>query len=306
VNPFKERLFSVAGLAIAWVSLWVMWADPNPVELFKWSEEEFWQEKVYGKKSYDVIFVGDSRVYRGISPEVLHRRMPEWNFFNFGFSSGRIDRMLLQATSRRLNPEGAKILVLPLSHCSLFCVENEHYLSIAKPSLLHSLPPEWAVRFRSISERRRWWKQPSPETWNYQQKFYRDSGWVGSWTVKNDYESALESYRKYFLKRSRNGVDLQLFDKNLKFCRKKGVRVIAFRMPSCEAMEHLEDEMGGIDFGKVKEIVLENGATWFDVPSDLPLHSYDSSHLDMPSALWFSNYLGEKIQSMFYKSEAKR
>ena len=45
----------------------------------------FWNEKRYGKQQYDVLLMGDSRTYMGVSPEILREYIPNMDIYNFGF-----------------------------------------------------------------------------------------------------------------------------------------------------------------------------------------------------------------------------
>jgi hypothetical protein len=50
--------------------------------------ERFWVMKAQGMSRYDMILMGDSRVYRGLSPQAMEEVLPGERILNFGFSGG--------------------------------------------------------------------------------------------------------------------------------------------------------------------------------------------------------------------------
>ena len=49
--------------------------------------ENFWMNKVKSSKQFDMVFIGDSRCYRGIQPAVFEKELG-LTAFNAGLSSG--------------------------------------------------------------------------------------------------------------------------------------------------------------------------------------------------------------------------
>ena len=46
----------------------------------------YWVVKTFIQKNYDIILLGDSRVYRGISPAMMEQSMPGFRILNFSYS----------------------------------------------------------------------------------------------------------------------------------------------------------------------------------------------------------------------------
>ena len=95
---------------------------------------QFWIHKVHTSERFDMIFVGDSRIYRGIAPSEIQKKMPALSVFNFGFSSGGLNATLLDAAERKLLGSGRKIIILGVSPNALTATSalNEEYKEFKK------------------------------------------------------------------------------------------------------------------------------------------------------------------------------
>ncbi|MFQ6723089.1 MAG: hypothetical protein ACLRFH_01645 [Opitutales bacterium] len=275
-------------------------------ELKKLKEDLFWLNKVYGKEQYDIVLVGDSRTYKGISPEILEKYCKSYSVFNFGFSSGRINRQLLLEAYKKLKPNGARIFVFSCTPIDLINVKNDHWFDLYKelaslnkwPAQLYNLKLKlvpWQERKKLIKAKYNFS--------NYWEMYHKKSGWCACWQKDIFYESTFKSYKEQFAKRSFRKTDLHDFLGNLKWCKENNINVIAFRMISCPEMDILEDRLSGCNFVDVKNAVLQQGGIWLERPNHLQFRSYDASHLDYQSAEKFSNWLGKKLKKILFKIE---
>lgn len=48
----------------------------------KYKSELFWSRKTFAPKKYDVVLMGDSRVYRGLSPKKMVSNLPGMKILN--------------------------------------------------------------------------------------------------------------------------------------------------------------------------------------------------------------------------------
>lgn len=60
-----------------------------------YEKDWFWINKTYPYKKFDIVIYGDSRVYRGISPEKFSEVFPSADIINLGYSSGGINKQAL-------------------------------------------------------------------------------------------------------------------------------------------------------------------------------------------------------------------
>lgn len=292
----KDRTFITLSLVFIF-SILLLLKPLHPNELQKLKENLFWLNKVYGKEQYDVILVGDSRTYKGISPEILTKYCPTFKFFNFGFSSGRINKHLLIEAKKRLKPNGQRVFIFPCTPIDLINVKNDHWYELYKElSTLSKCPHQLynlKLRLSPLQERKTNYNLDF-----YHETYYKDSGWCACWQKDPEYQSTFNSYKEQFSKRPFRKTDLSDFIDNLKWCKNNSIKVIAFRMISCQEMDNLEDELSNCDFTDIKNAVRQQDGIWLQRPYNLQLHSYDASHLDFQSAEKFSHWLGKELKAI--------
>ena len=77
-----------------------------------------------------------------------------------------------------------------------------------------------------------------------------------------------------------------------------GINVIAFRVPTTEQMEILEDSISGYDENFVKNSLIQHSITYLDFQNS-DFSSYDGSHLNEKSARKLSEQIGIKIKELY-------
>jgi hypothetical protein len=56
--------------------------------------DAFWSNKANADAIYDIILMGDSRIYRGLSPEEMATILEDYRILNFGFSAGGLNLLI--------------------------------------------------------------------------------------------------------------------------------------------------------------------------------------------------------------------
>jgi len=260
--------------------------------------ESFWAHKVDAKAEYDMVFVGDSRVYRGIDPEVFERGLyPVVKCFNFGFSSAGLDSFLLGHASRLLNPNGRKILVIGVSVNSFLpsSLENEHLRSVLKWNkkdiwIKKNLYPHLTY-FDSYTPSDIYKIERGEK---YFEQYHLNTGYAASQKVPMDSTSALSAYIAHFSRQNnemRVGAEFLGYIKRLK---EVGIKIIFVRIPTSHAMRVLEDRYGLVTIHQFQHEMNKLGLKWVEF-AGRSYESYDGSHLDESSAWRFSIELAEMI-----------
>ena len=259
-------------------------------------DSRFWCEKRYGKQQYDVLLMGDSRTYVGVSPEILQKYNPNMSFYNFGFCVGRINRQLLREAEKRLKWNGKRILAFSCTCIDLMNVKNEYFFNIGELNLV-------LTALRSILSR----KTNLVDQFNI---FHTPFGYAEGRFSKNEDETSnsLKSYRNSFQKHPFRSSDFKHFVQNLKWCKRNNIKVVAYRMVSCREMDELEDKFSGVDWNKIKQAVLEEGFVWLERPpspllEQIEEHCWDASHLNAEGAELFSNWLGQELAKLDWFKE---
>ena len=85
---FKERIILVSIITV--VLLLVSGLFLPKMESEKIQFRKYWAFKTHRKDKHDIIIMGDSRAYRGISPSEMQKALPNYRILNFGYSSGNV------------------------------------------------------------------------------------------------------------------------------------------------------------------------------------------------------------------------
>ncbi len=262
-------------------------------------KDSFWAHKVRGGKVYDIVFTGDSRVYRGIDPDVFTKQFPDIKAFNYGFSSAGLDSILLHNAVSLLDSKGLKILVIAWSPNSFLgsSLKNEHlrlWKNKDKKDLFikRELYPFLSVfNAYAISDL---YKSMKGE--GYFERFNPGSGFVASGKIPSDPSSALEAYRNQFENEMYSDVAVQAFIKKLKLYKNEGISLFVFRAPVSYEMRMLEDKYFSEQAMAFENALKDAGISFEDFGTE-GYSSYDGSHLTPASANLLSNHVFDLIKS---------
>jgi len=269
----------------------------------------FWVRKTHTPDKFNVTIIGDSRVYRGVAPEVLEQELPGTAVLNLGYSSAGLAGDLCRLAEEKLVPSGLRCIVLGVSPLSLFpsSSENEHLnqftrISGARGWLLSEAPwidvlfsPRPAPDVANWVLKRGDWASPeSFRKGNFQ--IPHGSGWVESWRVPEKPDWALASYAKKFAAERPSPKVLGELCGFVSRWHAAGILVIAFRPPSTLRMERLEDRMSLLPEQEIRRRLTGNGAKWLDITDRYGYHSYDGSHLTADAARRLSGVIGKGLR----------
>ena len=269
-------------------------------------ERWFWLNKTFAPPEYDLVILGDSRIYRGVSPEAIESTLPGTKALNFGFSgAGYYGEYLIEAKSKLSPDANPPILLLGITPHSLTPngAINEHFTQETNrppiyqimytrlPKLMDLLDPiDPALVFIDFASLTNLVDLPGEDIWSYNQVF-NQSGWISSsrFPVQPDY--ALKTYKEIFLN---NHVDEFVVNSllwSIDNWVENGILVFGFRMPTTAEMIRLEDEMSGFDEQEFVSRFEQAGGHWLTICGDC-YASYDGSHLLAEEAIQLSMELG--------------
>jgi len=276
--------------------------------------DRFWVVKTHNHRKYDMLILGDSRVYRGVSPEAMRAVLPDYRILNFGYSAGGLNPMMYREAERRLDPESPhKAIVLGVTPGALlpFTATNEHFLQektrpredvyqrlYLNPYLKFFEPID--LRELLLAARG---KKPKPKEFYYQE--FHDDGWVAARLVPENPEKQLPRYRERFTKESVSEELIRELIEQTKTWVAKGIRVFAYRPPTTRKMVALEEELSGFDEADFVKRFEAAGGVWFSFSVD-DYHSYDGSHLRKDSAVLFSKDLAGHIREYIARGGRRR
>lgn len=263
--------------------------------------ERFWLKKIFANKNYDILIMGDSRTYRGISPQAMQQVLKNYKILNFAYSNGGLNNFMFNEAEKHLSKKRNKqIIVLGVTPYSLTSLseKNKQYLQeLTRPkedvyqrlylnpllTFFSPVKPDFVFSGRS--------KEPQVI---YKQEFF-DNGWVASNKIPSNPHEAIPYYKKDF---SSINVSLTLINNLItktQYWTKKGIKVFAFRPPTTNEMLQLENKTSGFnELSFVKKF--ENaGGHWINIDVS-KYYSYDGSHLSKKSAIKLSKKIAFEIK----------
>lgn len=275
----------------------------------------FWVNKTFAPAQYEVILVGDSRLYRGLSPAQIQPYLPCQKILNFGYSSGGLNEEMFAIAAAKLTPKGRhRAVVLGVTPHSLSGNGRKNeaikkYMNIS-PLLRIRLAAPQAVGGADLLQMfqptsvsmvrqslRNWILNHTPS--RYIQTYHIASGWVASQMDPPAPESALASYAEAFRKTS---VDPRSIDETInavKQWQNSGIQVFGFRPPSSEKMVELENRLSSFDEQAFVTAFERAGGVWIHLPVPTSYMSYDGSHLDKASAQVLSQEIARTMGPYF-------
>ena len=275
----------------------------------KYLGDMFWTKKTYAKSTYNLVLMGDSRVYRGISPEIMETNLPNTKILNFAYSNGGLNATMFAAAHSKLNPsENKKIMLLGITANSIteYTQSNEQYYQEL------NRPREEVWERLYMNPLLYWFSATSPEKLKdlfhpvkqlaYYLSEYHMNGYVESDKYPIDTLEAISSYTKDFNSykvEEKNIVELLNLVKRYSAER---IIVIGFRPPVSEPLKQLEDSLGNYNEATLKIRLIEAGGYWIDI-NHSHYKTYDGSHLTKESAKRFSEFIAVEIKNIIQQQD---
>ena len=278
----------------------------------KYLGDMFWSRKTFAANKYNVILMGDSRVYRGLSPEIMEKQLTKLKILNFGYSNGGLNPTMFKVASEKLNPKSkVKVMVLGVTANAItgFTKNNDQYMRE------FTRPREEVLERLYLNPILYWFSATNPEqlkesfkpknTTSYYLSEYHMNGYVESDKFPADTTEAIASYTDDFTNYKVNKEALSILANEVKEWTAKGITIIAYRPPVSEPMRELEDSLGHYNETLIKQKIEQEGGYWIPVnPNEYK--TYDGSHLDKPSAERFSIDLARQIENILSENIANR
>jgi hypothetical protein len=286
IANFRPKPVAVTVLPLSYNPIF----ESNPVS------ERFWVMKAQAPTHFDMIAMGDSRIYRGLSPQAMQTILQGQRILNFGFSGGGLNPEMYSAAELRLDSNSHQKSILFGVSPQTLCPRteaNDHFLQeMRRPPDYIFLHLYWMplvnlfepVHLSDLSNPV--FQDKSQDQEGYYLEFH-DDGWVASWTIPEYPDSQIDSYRSIFSTTQVSPRLVQdLLDQTQQWVA-QGIKVYAYRPPTSQAMADLENQVSGFDEIDFSARFEAAGGVWFSIPLAL-YHSYDGSHLVKASAVQLS------------------
>jgi hypothetical protein len=267
----------------------------------KYLSEHFWTRKTLSTQKYNVVVMGDSRVYRGVSPDVMKEYLPGLKVLNFGYSNGGLNPTMFRAAEAKITKsDKEKVIIMGISANTVtgFTENNNQYLQEL------TRPREEVIERLYFSPVKYWFSPTSPEGlkqhfWGvkentYYYNHYHLNGYVLSEKFPVDTMEAIPSYIKDFTNYKVDQRKLSDLYQQVSEWTQHGILVFGFRPPVSHPMYLLEDTLGLYNETAIKTSFTAAGGYWIDL-QHTDYQTYDGSHLEERSAIKLSKKLAESI-----------
>ena len=264
------------------------------------AQNRFWILKTFVDSAYDMVLMGDSRSYNGLSPEILAETEPGMRVLNFGYADGGFNPLIFRAAERKFAPDARRrILVLGVSPNSMTPKRGGRNLRYLEQ---HGKSPDYVFAHLRMAPFLSWFDSFEPAEM-LDRRFtatarirreYHAHGWLSeTWDPPNPRQQL-----PFFIARFKdNAASKELADgliSQVGRWRSEGYEVFGFRPPNTPEMVSMEDSLSGLDYADLETRFREAGGTWFRFEG-LGLQSFDGSHLDRQSAVRFSRAMRDSI-----------
>ncbi len=273
----------------------------------KYLAEHFWTRKTFAQSRYDVVLMGDSRVYRGLSPEVMQDELPGLRILNFAYSNGGLNPTMFRAAESKLNNSSEKKVIVMGVAANTITEYTENNMQFIQEL---SRPREEIIERLYFGQIKYWFSPTSPEgikelvrgdePASYYTNEYYLNGYVKSVLFPPDTMRAIPSYIKDFTHYKVDNDKLESLFSQISTWTDDGIVVLGFRPPVSHPMYMLEDTMGLYNEAAIKAGFIQTGGYWLDL-NHTDYKTYDGSHLKVESAVKLSRKVGSEIKSILQK-----
>jgi len=294
---YKIIFFLPIALLIV-VVLKLVLPTPNLNDLFR---DYCWIKKTHSTEQFNVLAVGDSRIYKGVNPMFLVGDDLVMNSVNLGYSSAGYSDEYLSFVSGRIKEDDKSVVLCGITPYSFTpeALKNEHYHSFFDKN------KKEVYKILFLSSYLEHFPRYSPaEIWDYFSEIpvtqlyfqdYKENGWVESYQIPFDSTSGLKAYRKNFVDNTCDTKAVENYYDWVKEMSSNDITIVGFRPPTTLAMEQLEDSLSGFNYSSFIEGFEQNGGVWLKFSLN-DYSSYDGSHLHYKSANKFTKNLAQEIE----------
>ncbi|MFH0758053.1 MAG: hypothetical protein V2B15_12265 [Bacteroidota bacterium] len=297
----KERIiYTLLLAALLAVPVYLLRDKMDTEEIRK---NRYWVAKSSNTRQYPVLFGGDSRVFRGISPDQFEQGMYGYEAFNYAYWSNGMGRIYLEGLEQKMDKHSdLKMIVLGVSPHSLTprgadCGHYKTEMGRTKEQVLQqrylSRLQEVFATYEALELIEKVMGRDKPSNYRI---IYHPDGWVESWWLQPDTSYSARFYEEIF---TGNRVSEEVIAGLLGYVEKwtaMGIHVAGFRPPTSHTIMQMEEERGGFDEAVFVERFTRAGGIWIHFPPDR-YQTFDGNHLEHQSAARLSADLADSIRA---------
>lgn len=269
--------------------------------------KQFWISKTHSKRKYPVVFAGDSRIYRGISPSEFEKNFENLEAMNLGYSSLGYHLEYLKFLENRLDTNAdTSIIIFGISPDSFskkgFRAESfmrEKYERKKEEILVYTYLYPFQKYFLPFDiDRILPGEKKSSGNPNYIQTLHSD-GWIESHWLESDTSFYLNWIHNSWKNNSYDEAQTQIFLRKVNEWTTRGIKVAGFRTPATKSVMALEDSLSGFNLGAFRSDFENAGGKWIET-EPTRYSTYDGNHLEHGSALKLSSDIALAIKEIYF------
>jgi hypothetical protein len=265
-------------------------------------QHHFWVQKTFTDSAYDMVLMGDSRTYNGLSPAILSEVKPGLRVLNFGYADGGFNARIFRAAETKFARDAkTRILILGVSPNSMTPKRGGRNLRYLEQV---NKPADHRVAYSHLVPILKHFDSFEP-TWLMDQRFststaiwreYHPHGWLAeTWQPPNPRQQL-----PFFTARFKdNAASQEMADQliaQVAQWKAQDYLIFGFRPPNTDDMVAMEDTLSGLDYVRLAERFNEVGGHWLSV-RNTQWRSFDGSHLDKASAILFSEAMRDSVRA---------
>jgi hypothetical protein len=266
------------------------------------SSGEYWARKIQWQHCTDIVLLGDSRTFTGVSPAEMSKYLTNKRIVNYGFAGMGFSKQYLQTTENVLDPKSSgPTIVMGISPHSLtdYAIKQNGFTTLLENSkqdlyvsryfgaIIDFLEP---MSFHEIF----YCFFPDSKPYHFDEEYFED-GWVAQAMRPEQPQLSLEGY---YIRYAETQVSDVIIDNIMQFVNKwskANINVYGFRPPSSVAMVELENKLSGFDQDTFVAAFEAAGGRWINI-DQTSYQGYDGEHLDYKLVLKLSRTLAKHIQ----------
>lgn len=300
----KERTIYAILLVLIGALLVNLFRDE--ADMMPFQNKRFWIVKTHSQKQYPVVFGGDSRIYRGISPDAFEDEFPGMTGVNLGYSAMGYHPEYMDFLEKRLDPDADQpLIVLGISAHpftrkgfqarNFFWEKNgrkkEEIMQYMYFYNLNRLFAPFDIMEVFSGSRKKKADMNLQVTYHF-------NGWMESHELKPDTTFYNRRYLNAFRDNQFDEVQTEGFLRKIREWRDEGILVVGFRTPASYTLQHLEDSLSGFSVEEFRQEFEACGGYWIEVDPG-SYQTYDGNHLEHGSAVKFSRDLADAIRELY-------
>jgi len=281
--------------------------------------DRFWAQKMLWSARYDVVLVGDSLAFRGLSPQAMQKVLAGREIVNFAFSACSVGTPgYLEAAEALLDPDSdLKAIVLEINPgtLTLETAERNEFISLSEKNAVEIYEMRYLAElihfFRPYDRRALRDSLLRRQSEEVTRVFFSD-GWIAGRrpsddpsVVRSALQKNLKASERHFLYSPVSEEILARVLARVEQLTAGGVRVYGFRPPVVTEVIELENRLSGFDESAFVERFERAGGTWLRFP-EASYATVDGAHLRDDAAVQFSEDLARKLLQAGLPLEAGR